>query len=155
MIFKEFFLTVLYSYYPLHPPAEDVNVDYEQFEKYALLPYNPDILILPSDLRYFAKVRWYSVILMMQFNSQCVHGCDAQWAIFTSSNLTQPIPYPLLVYFADQWRLMFQLLFQSPINLLMYQYFSKWLVLFDRELKSCYWILLFLLLSYHSAYCHQ
>lgn len=145
MIFKEFFLTVLYSYYPLHPPAEDVNVDYEQFEKYALLPYNPDILILPSDLRYFAKVRWYSVILMMQFNSQCVHGCDAQWAIFTSSNLTQPIPYPLLVYFADQWRLMFQLLFQSPINLLMYQYFSKWLVLFDTELKSCYWILLFLL----------
>lgn len=44
-----------HSYYPLHPPAEDVNVDYEQFEKYALLPYNPDILILPSDLRYFAK----------------------------------------------------------------------------------------------------
>lgn len=61
MIFKEFFLTVLYSYYPLHPPPEDVNVDYEQFEKYALLPYNPDILILPSDLRYFAKVRWCSI----------------------------------------------------------------------------------------------
>lgn len=56
MIFKEFFLTVLYSYYPLQPPAEDVNVDYEQFEKYALLSYTPDILILPSDLRYFAKV---------------------------------------------------------------------------------------------------
>lgn len=70
---------MLYSYYPLHPPAEDVNVDYEQFEKYALLPYNPDILILPSDLRYFAKVRWYSVILMMQFNSQCVHGCSWLW----------------------------------------------------------------------------
>ncbi|XP_020622597.1 DNA polymerase alpha subunit B-like isoform X1 [Orbicella faveolata] len=44
-----------HSYYPLHPPAEDVNIDYEQFEKYAMLPYNPDILILPSDLRYFAK----------------------------------------------------------------------------------------------------
>ncbi|XP_068731616.1 DNA polymerase alpha subunit B-like [Montipora capricornis] len=44
-----------HSYYPLHPPAEDVNLDYEQFEKYALLPCNPDILILPSDLRYFAK----------------------------------------------------------------------------------------------------
>ncbi|KAL9953110.1 hypothetical protein ACROYT_G040470 [Oculina patagonica] len=44
-----------HSYYPLHPPAEDVNLDYEQFEKHALLPYNPDILILPSDLRYFAK----------------------------------------------------------------------------------------------------
>jgi len=48
---------VLYqhSYYPLHPPAEDVNLDYEKFEKYALLPCNPDVLILPSDLRYFAK----------------------------------------------------------------------------------------------------
>ena len=46
----------LYSYYPLHPPAEDVNMDYERFEKYAFLPCNPDILILPSDLRYFAKV---------------------------------------------------------------------------------------------------
>ncbi|KAJ7373411.1 DNA polymerase alpha subunit B [Desmophyllum pertusum] len=44
-----------HSYYPLHPPVEDVNLDYEQFEKHALLPYNPDILILPSDLRYFAK----------------------------------------------------------------------------------------------------
>lgn len=44
-----------HSYYPLHPPAEDVNIDYERFEKYALLPCNPDILILPSDLRYFAK----------------------------------------------------------------------------------------------------
>lgn len=71
---------MLYSYYPLHPPVEDVNVDYEQFEKYALLPHNPDILILPSDLRYFAKVHWvvYSVILTTQFNSQCVHGYDAQ-----------------------------------------------------------------------------
>lgn len=44
-----------HSYYPLHPPAEDVNLDYEQFEKQAIFPYNPDILILPSDLRYFAK----------------------------------------------------------------------------------------------------
>lgn len=44
-----------HSYYPLHPPAEDVNLDYEQFEKHALLSYTPDILVLPSDLRYFAK----------------------------------------------------------------------------------------------------
>ena len=52
-----------HSHYPLHPPAEDVNIDYEQFEKYALLPYNPDILILPSDLRYFAKVNFSSIKL--------------------------------------------------------------------------------------------
>lgn len=50
------FKNELYSYYPLHPPAEDVNLDYEQFEKHALLSYTPDILVLPSDLRYFAKV---------------------------------------------------------------------------------------------------
>lgn len=50
---------MLCSYYPLHPPAEDVNLDYEQFEKHALLPYNPDILVLPSDLRYFAKVFYF------------------------------------------------------------------------------------------------
>ena len=53
---KKYHYVALYSYYPLHPPAEDVNIDYERFEKYALLPCNPDILILPSDLRYFAKV---------------------------------------------------------------------------------------------------
>ena len=51
-----FFLT---SYYPLHPHSEDVNLDYEQFAKYALFPCSPDILILPSDLRYFTKVNTY------------------------------------------------------------------------------------------------
>ena len=65
----------LYSYYPLHPPAEDVNLDYEQFEKYALLPCNPDILILPSDLRYFAKV---SIVLFEKVTEQPL----TRWSIF-------------------------------------------------------------------------
>ncbi|XP_065661952.1 DNA polymerase alpha subunit B isoform X2 [Hydra vulgaris] len=42
-------------YYPLHPSSEDVNLDYEKFESYAFMPVTPDILVLPSDLRYFIK----------------------------------------------------------------------------------------------------
>lgn len=44
------------SYYPLYPPAEEVNMDYERFQQYGQLPLTPDILIVPSELRYFIKV---------------------------------------------------------------------------------------------------
>ncbi|XP_031561015.1 DNA polymerase alpha subunit B-like [Actinia tenebrosa] len=44
-----------HSYYPLHPTSEDINMDYEKFASHASLPCTPDILILPSDLRYFTK----------------------------------------------------------------------------------------------------
>nr|XP_056708837.1 DNA polymerase alpha subunit B [Euleptes europaea] len=43
------------SYYPLYPPAEEINIDYEKFYHYAQLPVTPDVLITPSDLRYFIK----------------------------------------------------------------------------------------------------
>uniref|UniRef100_A0ACB8G934 DNA polymerase alpha subunit B n=1 Tax=Sphaerodactylus townsendi TaxID=933632 RepID=A0ACB8G934_9SAUR len=43
------------SYYPLYPPAEEINIDYENFYHYAKLPVSPDVLITPSDLRYFIK----------------------------------------------------------------------------------------------------
>ncbi|XP_077185336.1 DNA polymerase alpha subunit B [Paroedura picta] len=43
------------SYYPLYPPAEEINIDYENFYHYAQLPVTPDVLITPSDLRYFIK----------------------------------------------------------------------------------------------------
>ncbi|XP_053133598.1 DNA polymerase alpha subunit B [Hemicordylus capensis] len=43
------------SYYPLYPPAEEMNVDYEHFERFAPLPVTPDVLITPSELRYFVK----------------------------------------------------------------------------------------------------
>uniref|UniRef100_A0AAR2JS58 DNA polymerase alpha subunit B n=1 Tax=Pygocentrus nattereri TaxID=42514 RepID=A0AAR2JS58_PYGNA len=43
------------SYYPLYPPAEEVNMDYERFQQYGLLPLTPDILIVPSEMRYFIK----------------------------------------------------------------------------------------------------
>ncbi|KAM6953466.1 DNA polymerase alpha subunit B [Aplochiton taeniatus] len=43
------------SYYPLYPPAEEVNMDYEKFQSYGQMPVTPDVLLIPSELRYFIK----------------------------------------------------------------------------------------------------
>lgn len=43
------------SYYPLYPPVEDMNMDYEKFQSYGQMPLTPDVLIVPSELRYFIK----------------------------------------------------------------------------------------------------
>ncbi|XP_031799189.1 DNA polymerase alpha subunit B isoform X1 [Sarcophilus harrisii] len=43
------------SFYPLYPPFEEMSIDYEHFYSYAQLPITPDVLIAPSDLRYFVK----------------------------------------------------------------------------------------------------
>uniref|UniRef100_V9KK59 DNA polymerase alpha subunit B n=1 Tax=Callorhinchus milii TaxID=7868 RepID=V9KK59_CALMI len=43
------------SYYPLYPPAEEMNLDYEAFQMFAQLPATPDVLLVPSELRYFVK----------------------------------------------------------------------------------------------------
>lgn len=43
-------------FYPLYPPAEEINLDLELWAKYASLEVMPHILILPSDLRCFIKV---------------------------------------------------------------------------------------------------
>ena len=48
------------SYYPLYPPSEEVNFDHKNFIEYGFMPSTPDILIVPSDLRYFVKVISYS-----------------------------------------------------------------------------------------------
>lgn len=42
-------------YYPLYPPSENVCVDYEVYGQHACLPCKPDVLIVPSELRYFVK----------------------------------------------------------------------------------------------------
>jgi DNA polymerase alpha-primase complex, polymerase-associated subunit B len=44
------------SFYPLYPPAEEMNLDLELWARYASLDVTPHILILPSDLRCFIKV---------------------------------------------------------------------------------------------------
>ncbi|XP_034399416.1 DNA polymerase alpha subunit B [Cyclopterus lumpus] len=43
------------SYYPLYPPVEEVNMDYEKFQSFAQMPLTPDVLVIPSELRYFVK----------------------------------------------------------------------------------------------------
>ncbi|RUS86560.1 hypothetical protein EGW08_005699 [Elysia chlorotica] len=44
-----------HSYYPLYPAPDDVNIDYDMWETAARLPVTPHILLLPSDLKAFAK----------------------------------------------------------------------------------------------------
>lgn len=34
-----------------------MNIDYENFYNYVPLPVTPDVLVAPSELRYFVKVR--------------------------------------------------------------------------------------------------
>ncbi|KAM9849629.1 DNA polymerase alpha subunit B [Aulostomus maculatus] len=43
------------SFYPLYPPVEDVNMDYEKFQSFGQMFITPDVLIVPSELRYFVK----------------------------------------------------------------------------------------------------
>lgn len=43
------------SYYPLYPPVEEVNMDYEKFQSFGQMLLTPDVLIVPSELRYFVK----------------------------------------------------------------------------------------------------
>ena len=57
LIISSFIIFSLNSYYPLHPTHEDVNMDYEHFEEYGYMPITPDVLVVPSDLRYFVKVK--------------------------------------------------------------------------------------------------
>lgn len=53
----ELTLYLLYSYYPLYPPHESVPMDLINSEFGTRMPNDrlPDLLILPSDLRCFAK----------------------------------------------------------------------------------------------------
>lgn len=43
----------------MYPPVEDVNMDYEKFQSFGQMFITPDVLILPSELRYFIKVQTY------------------------------------------------------------------------------------------------
>ena len=45
------------SFYPLYPPNEELNLDLEQLETMAKLDVQPHVLILPSDLNHFFKVK--------------------------------------------------------------------------------------------------
>lgn len=56
--------TAFHSYYPLFPPEEGVNFDFAHIDNVAM-PITPDVLLLPSKLRYFAKVRLHDYALAM------------------------------------------------------------------------------------------
>lgn len=43
------------NYYPLNPPAQDVNISYETYEVRSRMWNTPHLLLLPSDLKYFIK----------------------------------------------------------------------------------------------------
>uniref|UniRef100_A0A669DF86 DNA polymerase alpha subunit B n=1 Tax=Oreochromis niloticus TaxID=8128 RepID=A0A669DF86_ORENI len=43
------------NYYPLYPPADEVNMDYEKFQSFGQMPLTPDVLVVPSEMRYFVK----------------------------------------------------------------------------------------------------
>ena len=46
------------SFYPLYPPNEEVNLDMDQLENIGMsFDVKPDVMILPSDLLHFFKVR--------------------------------------------------------------------------------------------------
>ncbi len=45
------------SFYPLYPPNEEMNVDFEKLEAHAQINQQPHVLILPSDFLHFFKVR--------------------------------------------------------------------------------------------------
>ncbi|KAG8438009.1 hypothetical protein GDO86_008626 [Hymenochirus boettgeri] len=43
------------NYYPLYPPSEELNIDYEALYTYCSMSVTPDVFIIPSELRYFIK----------------------------------------------------------------------------------------------------
>jgi len=43
------------SMYPLYPPSEEMNVDFEQLEQHALFDKAPHLMLLPSDLTHFVR----------------------------------------------------------------------------------------------------
>eukprot|EP01134_Creolimax_fragrantissima_P007842 CFRG7842T1 len=42
------------SFYPLYPSKDDVSIDYERLDQLEM-PTTPDILLIPSNMKYFAK----------------------------------------------------------------------------------------------------
>lgn len=59
------------SLYPLYPPAEGMCIDMEQAETHARLPCTPHVLVIPSDLRYFARVRHviYAIMIVIRIGA--------------------------------------------------------------------------------------
>jgi hypothetical protein len=55
------------NFYPVYPPTPGFNLDMSHRDRLTM-PFTPDILLLPSKLKPFAKVGWYPCVL-------CFSGC--------------------------------------------------------------------------------
>ncbi|KAH9509090.1 DNA polymerase alpha subunit B [Bulinus truncatus] len=81
------------SYYPLYPPFEDVNVDYEMLDAYGKLPVTPHLLILPSDLKAFIKdVDGCCCVNPGRLTTGIVGGTFAQ--ILINTDILPDVPHP-------------------------------------------------------------
>lgn len=59
------------SFYPLYPPAEDIPLDFKLALEALHISSIPDIIILPSDMKYFVKVSHFmpnNSISQLQFH---------------------------------------------------------------------------------------
>lgn len=76
------------SFYPLYPPDEDVCLDYELMQQHGMINIIPNLLILPSNLRYFIKyVNGCVVINPERITKGYVGGTFSRIEIFpTTSN---------------------------------------------------------------------
>lgn len=45
------------NFYPLYPPNKEMCIDHDLFKDFGVMSCKPHILILPSTLRHFVKVR--------------------------------------------------------------------------------------------------
>lgn len=57
---QTYFVISWNSFYPLYPPAESVPLDFSLAPEALNISLIPDILILPSDMKYFVKVNVYT-----------------------------------------------------------------------------------------------
>ncbi|ESW35722.1 hypothetical protein PHAVU_001G259300 [Phaseolus vulgaris] len=60
------------SFYPLYPPAESVPLDFSLAPEALQLSLVPDILILPSDIKYFVKMLSSESEGINNSNSKCI-----------------------------------------------------------------------------------
>jgi len=69
--YADFESVFICRYYPLYPPHTDVPVDLEHFDAHCRLPANPNLLIIPSDLRCFIKV-YFITVLFLHFHIKII-----------------------------------------------------------------------------------
>lgn len=64
------------SFYPLYPPADGMPLDYSLAHEALQIPSIPDILILPSDLTHFMRVK--DLFFTRYLSSRCLmHECES------------------------------------------------------------------------------